>query len=186
MARRVLRAKIDMAAPNINLRDPVMYRIMHTAHHRTGDAWCIYPMYDWAHGQSDAIEGVTHSLCSDEFTNNRPLYDLVHRKTRHLPLAPNRVCPRQHHLHRPLQAIPSSAHRAESRLRLGRSSALHPARSAPLGVPTGGHPPLLDRSRHCQTRQQHRHLPPRILHPRPAQPDRAPAHGRAQPAQGSN
>ena len=72
---RVLRAKIDMAAPNINLRDPVMYRIMHTAHHRTGDAWCIYPMYDWAHGQSDAIEGVTHSLCSDEFTNNRPLYD---------------------------------------------------------------------------------------------------------------
>ena len=72
---RVLRAKIDMTAPNINLRDPVMYRIMHTTHHRTGDAWCIYPLYDWAHGQSDSIEGVTHSLCSDEFINNRPLYD---------------------------------------------------------------------------------------------------------------
>ena len=72
---RVLRAKIDMASPNINLRDPVMYRIMHTPHHRTGDAWCIYPLYDWAHGQSDSIEGVTHSLCSDEFINNRPLYD---------------------------------------------------------------------------------------------------------------
>jgi len=71
----VLRAKIDMASPNLALRDPVMYRIQHAEHHRTGDAWCIYPMYDWAHGQSDAIEGVTHSLCSLEFENNRPLYD---------------------------------------------------------------------------------------------------------------
>ncbi|MHC4958835.1 MAG: glutamine--tRNA ligase/YqeY domain fusion protein [Planctomycetota bacterium] len=72
---KVLRAKIDMAAPNINLRDPVMYRIAHTEHHRTGDAWCIYPMYDWAHGQGDSIEGITHSLCSLEFENHRPLYD---------------------------------------------------------------------------------------------------------------
>jgi glutaminyl-tRNA synthetase len=72
---RVLRAKIDMASPNLNLRDPVMYRISHATHHRTGDDWCIYPMYDWAHGQSDSIEGVTHSLCSLEFENNRPLYD---------------------------------------------------------------------------------------------------------------
>ncbi|MHC4550074.1 MAG: glutamine--tRNA ligase/YqeY domain fusion protein [Planctomycetota bacterium] len=72
---RVLRARIDMASPNLNLRDPVMYRIQHAAHHRTGDAWCIYPMYDWAHGQSDSIEGVTHSLCSLEFENHRPLYD---------------------------------------------------------------------------------------------------------------
>ena len=72
---KVLRTKIDMASPNITLRDPVMYRILHTTHHRTGDAWCIYPMYDWAHGQSDSIEGVTHSLCSYEFLNNRPLYD---------------------------------------------------------------------------------------------------------------
>ena len=71
----VLRAKIDMASPNLVLRDPVMYRIQHATHHRTGDDWCIYPMYDWAHGQSDAIEGVTHSLCSLEFSNNRPLYD---------------------------------------------------------------------------------------------------------------
>lgn len=72
---KVLRAKIDMAAPNINLRDPIMYRILHDSHHRTGDMWCIYPMYDWAHGQSDSIEGITHSLCSIEFKNNRPLYD---------------------------------------------------------------------------------------------------------------
>ena len=74
-AARVLRAKIDMAHPNMNLRDPVMYRILHATHHRQGDAWCIYPTYDWAHGLEDAIEGVTHSLCSLEFENHRPLYD---------------------------------------------------------------------------------------------------------------
>ena len=72
---RVLRAKIDMAHPNMLMRDPVMYRIRHTGHFRTGDAWCIYPTYDWAHGQSDAIEGVTHSLCSLEFDAHRQLYD---------------------------------------------------------------------------------------------------------------
>ncbi|MEE8389814.1 MAG: glutamine--tRNA ligase/YqeY domain fusion protein [Anaerolineae bacterium] len=72
---RTLRAKIDMASPNMNLRDPVMYRIIHTTHHRTGDEWCIYSMYDWAHGQSDSIEGITHSLCSKEYEDHRPLYD---------------------------------------------------------------------------------------------------------------
>jgi glutaminyl-tRNA synthetase len=72
---RVLRAKIDMASPNLNMRDPVMYRILHAEHHRTGDAWCIYPMYDFAHGQSDAIEGITHSICTLEFEDHRPLYD---------------------------------------------------------------------------------------------------------------
>src|SRR2546428_551993 len=72
---RTLRAKIDMASGNINLRDPVMYRIRKATHHRTGDAWCIYPMYDWAHGQSDSIEGVTHSICTLEYEDHRPLYD---------------------------------------------------------------------------------------------------------------
>jgi glutaminyl-tRNA synthetase len=72
---RTLRAKIDMASPNVNFRDPVMYRILHMHHHRTGDQWCIYPMYDWAHGQSDSIEKVTHSICTLEFDNNRPLYN---------------------------------------------------------------------------------------------------------------
>jgi len=72
---RVLRAKIDMASPNINLRDPVMYRILHTEHHRTGSKWSIYPTYDWAHGLEDSIEGVTHSICTLEFENHRPLYD---------------------------------------------------------------------------------------------------------------
>ena len=73
--RRVLRAKIDMASPNLNMRDPVMYRILHAEHHRTGNKWCIYPMYDWAHGLEDSIEGITHSICTLEFEDHRPLYD---------------------------------------------------------------------------------------------------------------
>jgi glutaminyl-tRNA synthetase len=72
---RVLRAKIDMASPNMHFRDPIMYRILHANHHRTGDKWCIYPMYDFAHGQSDSIEGITHSICTLEFEVHRPLYD---------------------------------------------------------------------------------------------------------------
>ncbi len=70
---RTLRAKIDMASPNLNLRDPVMYRILHASHHRSGDRWCIYPTYDYAHGQSDSLEGITHSICTLEFENHRPL-----------------------------------------------------------------------------------------------------------------
>jgi len=72
---RTLRAKIDMAHPNLNMRDPIMYRILHEEHHRQGNKWCIYPMYDWAHGFEDSIEGITHSLCSLEYENHRPLYD---------------------------------------------------------------------------------------------------------------
>src|SRR5204862_2523861 len=87
---RVLRAKIDMASPNINMRDPVLYRILHATHPRTGDEWCIYPLYDFAHGQSDAIEGVTHSICTLEFEDHRPLYDWL---IEHLPV-PSR--PRQY------------------------------------------------------------------------------------------
>ena len=72
---KVLRAKIDMSSPNLNMRDPVMYRILHKSHHRTGSSWCIYPTYDWAHGQSDSIENITHSICTLEFEDHRPLYD---------------------------------------------------------------------------------------------------------------
>jgi glutaminyl-tRNA synthetase len=72
---RTLRSKIDMASPNLNMRDPVMYRILHAEHHNTGDKWCIYPMYDYTHGQSDSIEGITHSICTLEFEDHRPLYD---------------------------------------------------------------------------------------------------------------
>ena len=83
----VLRAKIDMAAPNMNLRDPALYRIKKASHHRTGDTWCIYPTYDFTHGQSDSIEGITHSLCTLEFENHRPLYDwfLEHLELEHAP-----------------------------------------------------------------------------------------------------
>ncbi|HXO37572.1 MAG TPA: glutamate--tRNA ligase family protein, partial [Candidatus Acidoferrum sp.] len=72
---RVLRAKIDMASPNLNMRDPVMYRILHAEHHRTSNKWCIYPMYDFAHGQSDSLEKITHSMCTLEFEDHRPLYN---------------------------------------------------------------------------------------------------------------
>ena len=85
--KMVLRARIDMASPNLNLRDPVLYRILHEDHPRTGAKWCIYPMYDYAHGQSDAIEGITHSLCTMEFENHRPLYEwfLAHLPVPHRP-----------------------------------------------------------------------------------------------------
>ena len=77
---KVLRAKLDMASPNINMRDPVIYRVAHISHHRTGDEWCIYPMYDFAHPIEDAIEGVSHSICTLEFEDHRPLYDWVVRE----------------------------------------------------------------------------------------------------------
>lgn len=82
---RVLRAKIDMAHPNILMRDPVMYRIMHVSHHRTGDKWHIYPMYDWSHGQNDSMEGITHSLCSNEYIIHRPLYEWFLEKLQAFP-----------------------------------------------------------------------------------------------------
>ncbi len=95
---RVLRAKINMASPNVNLRDPVLYRILHAAHPRTGDAWCVYPMYDWAHGQSDWIEGVTHSICTLEFEAHRPLYDWCIEQLQKLGVKPARAVdrPRQY------------------------------------------------------------------------------------------
>ncbi len=90
----VLRAKIDMASPNMNLRDPAMYRIRHAHHHRTGDKWCIYPTYDWAHGVSDALENVTHSLCTLEFEDHRPLYEWFNEKLAEAGLL-QRPLPRQ-------------------------------------------------------------------------------------------
>lgn len=88
---RVLRAKLDMASPNMQLRDPVMYRILHAHHHRTGDKWCIYPMYDYAHGQSDYIEGITHSICTLEFENHKPLYNWFLSKV----ASPDKIQPQQ-------------------------------------------------------------------------------------------
>jgi glutaminyl-tRNA synthetase len=91
----VLRAKIDMSSPNINLRDPVMYRIRHAHHHRTGDKWCIYPTYDWAHGLSDCLEGITHSLCTLEFEDHRPLYDWFNEQVAEAGLLPGQHLPKQ-------------------------------------------------------------------------------------------
>ena len=83
-------AKIDMASPNINMRDPVIYRVAHMHHHRTGDTWCIYPMYDFAHPIEDAIEGITHSICTLEFEDHRPLYDWVVRELEY-PMPPRQI-----------------------------------------------------------------------------------------------
>ena len=91
----VLRAKIDMRSPNINLRDPVMYRIRHAHHHRTGDKWCIYPTYDWAHGLSDCIESISHSLCTLEFEDHRPLYDWFNEQVAEAGLLPGLTLPKQ-------------------------------------------------------------------------------------------
>ena len=88
---RVLRAKIDMASPNMNMRDPVIYRVAHASHHRTGDKWCIYPMYDFAHPIEDAIEGITHSLCTMEFEDHRPLYDWVVNNVEMFPNPPRQI-----------------------------------------------------------------------------------------------
>ena len=107
---RTLRAKIDMASPNINLRDPALYRIRKTRHHRTGDAWCIYPMYDYAHALSDWIEGITHSLCTLEFEDHRPLYDwCLEALDLPGPPAPDRVRAPEPHVHAALASGSSSS-----------------------------------------------------------------------------
>src|SRR5690606_2491111 len=86
----VLRARIDMASPNMNLRDPILYRIRFRSHHQTGDKWCVYPMYDFTHPISDALEGITHSLCTLEFEDHRPLYDWVLENTS-VPARPRQI-----------------------------------------------------------------------------------------------
>ena len=136
---RVLRAKIDMASPNINLRDPVLYRILHATHPRTGDAWCIYPTYDFAHGQSDAIEGVTHSLCTLEFEAHRPLYDWL---IEHLPVPSQphqyRVRAPEPHVHRAVEALPAAARQRGPRARLGRPAHADDLGPAPARLPGRG------------------------------------------------
>ena len=117
---RTLRAKIDMASPNLNMRDPVMYRILHASHHRTGDKWCIYPTYDYTHGQSDSLEGITHSICTLEFENHRPLVRLVHQDAGYLPFAADGVRPAEPHLYDDEQAAAAGAGEGGDRQRLGR------------------------------------------------------------------
>ena len=182
---RVLRAKIDMASGNINLRDPVLYRILHAAHPRTGTRWCIYPSYDFAHGQSDAIEGVTHSICTLEFEDHRPLYDWL---LDNLPV-PSR--PRQYEFARlnltytvlSKRVLTETGARRPCR-RLGRSAHADARRAAPARRAAGRDPRFRQAHRRRQGEQPRRHGDVRILRPRASQPDRAAAHGGAAPAQG--
>ena len=122
----VLRAKIDMASPNVVMRDPTLYRIRHAEHHRTGDKWCVYPMYDFTHCLSDSLEGITHSICTLEFVNNRELYDWV--------LDALNV------YHRAVQAQAHPAREGRVRARLGRSPYAHHLRDATPGIHPGSHP----------------------------------------------
>ena len=158
---RVLRAKIDMASPNMNLRDPALYRILHSSHPRTGDTWCIYPTYDYAHGQSDAIEGVTHSICTLEFEDHRPLYDWL---LEHLPigekLGPSR--PQQYEFARlnltytvMSKRFLKSAGRRGPRVGLGRSAHADPLGSA-AARGAGGGGAQFRAQRRGGARQQHR------------------------------
>jgi glutaminyl-tRNA synthetase len=137
---KVLRARIDMASPNMNLRDPVMYRILHANHPHVGDRWCIYPMYDYAHGQSDAIEGITHSVCTLEFEDHKPLYDWF-LDNLPVPAPAVRVRPPQPHLYGHEQAQAFAAGAGRGCLRLGRPAHADPGRPAAAGlyagVPTG-------------------------------------------------
>ena len=137
---KTLRAKIDLASPNMNLRDPAIYRIKYEHHHRQGDKWCIYPMYDFAHPIQDAIEGITHSMCSLEFENHRPLYE--HE-----------------------QALPAGAGGDGHGGRLGRPPDAHPLRPAPPGLHPHLHLYLCAGGGHLQGRQPDRHAPAGSLRP---------------------
>jgi glutaminyl-tRNA synthetase len=147
---RTLRAKIDMASPNFNLRDPIMYRILHAEHHRTGNQWCIYPMYDYAHGQSDSIEG-NHSLHLHTGIRGSPSpLRLVHRGSRHLSSAADRVRPPEPHLHPAQQTQASVTRPGWPRARMGRPAHAHPLRHPAARLHARGLPQLLQFHRPLQ------------------------------------
>ena len=142
--RYTLRAKIDLESGNFNMRDPVLYRIRYIEHHRQGTKWCIFPMYDFAHPIQDALEGITHSLCSLEYEAHRPLYDWVIQQHRRPQQAPaDRVCPPGHQLYSHVQAEAAQAGGGGLRLRLGRPPHAHPVRPAPPGLYPRLHPQFL-------------------------------------------
>jgi glutaminyl-tRNA synthetase len=175
---RVLRAKIDMRSPNIVMRDPTLYRIKHVHHHRTGDAWCIYPMYDYTHCISDALEGVTHSLCSLEFENNRPLYDWV------LDNIPAPCPPQQIEFARlNLGYTVLSKRKLIQLVTEGHVSGWDDPRMPPCAAcAAGGTPPgparLLRPHRHLQGRQPRGHGPSGTLPARRPEPPGPPRDGR--------
>ncbi len=159
----VLRLKIDMGSPNVNMRDPVAYRIRHAAHHRTGDKWCIYPMYDYTHGVSDALENITHSDLHAGV--RRPpaavrLAEPAARRTRpaqHAAAAADRVRAPQSHLHGAVQAQADPARRGAARRRVGRSAHAHARRCAPPRLHARGDAALRRAHRRRQVGQHHRH-----------------------------
>ena len=159
----VLRAKIDMESPEQNMRDPVMYRIKREHHHRTGDAWCIYPMYDFAHGYSDAIEGVTHSICTLEFENHRPLYDWFLEQTPSSTPRPQQTEFARLNLTymRCRSASCKQLVDGRARERLGRSADADARRVAATRVHAGGHPRVLRAHRRLEAQQLRRRDAPR-------------------------
>ncbi len=163
----VLRAKIDMASPNFNMRDPTLYRIRHATHHRTGDAWCIYPMYDFAHPLSDALEKITHSLCTLEFEDHRPLVRLAARapvrRQRGRSAVPDRVRPAQPELHGHEQAETAAARAAGPRVGVGRSAHADDQRVAPPRVHARVDPRLLRPDRRGEEGERDRRRAARAL-----------------------
>ncbi len=163
---RSLRAKIDMASPNINLRDPILYRIRHAHHHQTGDKWCIYPSYDFTHGQSDAIEGITHSICTLEFEDHRPLYEWFLAQLP-VPAQPRqyRVRPAEPQLHHHQQAQAQAVGRRKPRQWLGRPAHVDPVGLPPPRLYTGFDPHFLRHDRRQPRRRRGRCGHARVRHP---------------------
>jgi glutaminyl-tRNA synthetase len=180
---KVLRAKIDMASQNMHLRDPALYRILHAHHHRTGDAWCIYPMYDYAHPLSDALESITHSLCTLEFEIHRPLYEWLINNVDGLPGAAvsARVRPPEPQLHRDEQAQAAPPRQRRPRQWLGRSAHAHHQRPAPPWHHRRRHSQLLQNDRPHQVQLPHRDRPAGARHPRGPQQNLPPRLRRAAP-----
>ena len=173
----VLRLKIDMGSPNVNMRDPAIYRIRHASHHRTGDTWCIYPLYDYTHCISDALERITHSICTLEFQDHRPLYDWVIEKLADGGML-ERPLPQQYEFARlNLTYVVLSKRRLielvekEPRRRLGRSAHAHARRRAPPRLHAGRLPAVRRAHRRVQGRLVDRHERARGLHAR--RPQRA-------------
>ena len=134
-----------------------MYRIKHASHHRSGDQWCIYPSYDYTHGQSDSIEGITHSICTLEFENHRPLYDWFCNALRHPPPAADRIRAAQPHVHGDEQAEAAAARAGEARRRLGRPADAHDPRPAPPRLHARGDAGVLRADRRGEVQQHDRH-----------------------------
>ena len=182
----VLRAKIDMASPNMNMRDPTLYRIRHAHHHRTGDKWCIYPMYDFAHAISDALEGITHSLCTLEFEDHRPLYDWIIEQFPDLPGDPQQIEFARLNLTYTVMSKRKLLELVEKGIVAGWDDPRMPTISghAPPRLHAEGDPRVLRAHRRRQEREPDRRGAARAQRARGPEPGRAAGDGRAQAAEG--